>query len=171
MPKIEENEVWKSKLTLNPEIQEYGEKQAEITDIAIVDENGQITNVIEKGTMFTVKMKVEVKEEINEPIFAVTFKNLQGTDITGTNTFYEGVETGVVKPGDVRVITFKQKMSLQGGEYLVSFGCTGHIAGEFHVYHRLYDFCNIAVISDKNTVGFYDMNSEVYVTEGTGPQS
>ena len=30
-------------------------------------------------------------------------------------------------------------------------------------YHRLYDIANITVISNKNTVGVYDMESEVKV--------
>lgn len=157
---------WKTTLTLNPEIQDYGEKQLKIVDIAVLDEEGNITNVIQKGSKFTIKMRVEVEKEVNDPIFAVTIKNLQGTDITGTNTFYEDIETGQLKPGDTRIISFTQKMDLQGGSYLLSFGCTGYIAGEFHVYHRLYDFCNITVVSDKDTVGFYDMNSKVTVVKG-----
>ncbi len=161
-----EGKEWKSGLTLNPDIQEYGEKQAEIIDIAVVDEEGRITNVLEKGSTFTVKMKVRINSELNDPIFALTIKNLQGTDVTGTNTFYEGVDTGTVAAGEERIITFKQKLDLQGGDYLLSFGCTGYIAGEFHVFHRLYDFCNLTVVSNKNTVGFYDMNSEVHVIKG-----
>lgn len=154
---------WKSNLEINPNIQEYGEKQAEIVDVAVLDETGKITNVLEKGSTFTVKMKVKIQKELNAPIFALTIKNLQGTDVTGTNTFYEGIDTGTVHPGETRIISFKQKLDLQGGQYLLSFGCTGYIAGEFHVFHRLYDFCNLSVVSNKNTVGFYDMNSEVSV--------
>ena len=56
-------------------------------------------------------------------------------------------------------------MNLQGGAYLLSFGCTGYRDGDFTVYHRLYDACSVQVVSDKNTVGFYDMNSEVTVEE------
>ena len=54
-------------------------------------------------------------------------------------------------------------MSLQGGEYLLSLGCTGFEGGEFVVHDRLYDAVNITVISNKNTVGVYDMNSRVSV--------
>ena len=155
--------LWKSQLTLNPDIQEYGEMKAEIVDIAIVDKNGKITNVLEKGTNFTVKMKVKIYSELNEPIFALTFKNLQGTEVTGTNTFLEGIETGIIHAGETRIITFEQNLNLQGGEYLLSFGCTGFEAGDFHVYHRLYDICNLSVVSEKDTVGYYDMDSEVSV--------
>lgn len=69
------------------------------------------------------------------------------------------------KAGETCVITFEQKMDLQGGEYLISFGCTGYRNGDFHVFHRLYDACNITVVSTKNTVGFYDMNSKVTVEQ------
>lgn len=161
-----EGGTWKSMLTLNPEIQEYGEKTAEIADFAILDEEGNITNLLEKGSGFSVRMKIRALGQLHDPIFAFTIKNLQGTDITGTNSFYEGVDVGTLEDGDVRTITFTQKIDLQGGDYLLSLGCTGYIAGEFHVFHRLYDVCNLTVVSDKNTVGFYDMNSEVTMTEG-----
>jgi len=56
-------------------------------------------------------------------------------------------------------------MSLQGGEYLLSLGLTGYQGDVFEVYHRLYDALNITVVSDKNTVGYYDMNSQITVEE------
>ena len=54
-------------------------------------------------------------------------------------------------------------MSLQGGEYLLSIACTGYVEGEFVVYHRLYDLLSVTVVSNKDTVGFYDMDSKVLV--------
>ena len=61
------------------------------------------------------------------------------------------------------VVTFEQFMNLQGGEYLLSLGCTGYSEGEFTVYHRLYDICSITVISSKDSIGYYDMNSEIVI--------
>ena len=84
---------------------------------------------------------------------------------TGTNTAIEKAFLGSVEPGDEKEITFTQGMNLQGGEYLLSFGVTGYRNEVFEVYHRLYDALNITVISDKNTVGFYDMDSRVTVTD------
>lgn len=159
----EQGEVWKTSLVLNPEIVEYGEKQAEIVDFAMLDKEGKITNAIEKGEMCKIRMKVRTNESVQNPIFAFTIKNLHGTEITGTNTYFEGHEIGDLPAGVVKEITFEQEMNLQGGEYLLSLGCTGYIQGEFHVYHRLYDVCNLTVVSYKNTVGFYDMNSEVTI--------
>ena len=147
---------WKDSVVVNPKLIEYGEKIAEITDYAILDDKGLITNTLMKGSTFSVRMKVDFHEEIKEPIYAFTIKNLQGT-----NTMYEKADVKGKKEGESQEITFTQKLDLQGGEYLISLGCTGYRNGEFVVFHRLYDVCSLTVISDRNTVGYYDMNSKV----------
>ncbi|MDY4516862.1 MAG: ABC transporter ATP-binding protein [Lachnospiraceae bacterium] len=163
--KISKERDWKQSVQVNPELIEYGEKSAEIIDYAMLDENGLITNTFMKGTVFSVRMKIQAHAEVKEPIFAFTIKNLQGIELTGTNTTYEKADVSPMKPGDIREVTFTQRLDLQGGEYLVSLGCTGYQNGEFQVFHRLYDVCSLTVISDKNTVGYYDMNSKVTVNE------
>ena len=159
--KFSKDKDWKKSIQVNPELIEYGEKSAEIIDYALLDENGLITNTFMKGTGFSVRMKIQAHKEVKEPIFAFTIKNLQGIELTGTNTTCEKVHVPPMEPGDIREVTFTQRLDLQGGEYLVSLGCTGYQDGDFQVFHRLYDVCSLTVISDKNTVGYYDMNSEV----------
>lgn len=154
---------WKQYMSNNPNFLSYGEKYGEIIDYAIVDDTGKITSNIQKNTEFTIKMKVRFDIDIQEPIYAFTIKDLQGTEVTGTNTMYEDIATGSVKKGDVRIIEFKQNMNLQGRDYMLSLGCVGFHKNKFEVYHRLYDVCNIHVISEKNTVGFYDMNSSIII--------
>lgn len=156
-------ENWKSKLTLNPNVNSYGNMDAEIIDFAIIDKKKKITNTINKGEEFAIKVKIKFHKSIQEPIVAFTILNLQGTDIAGTNTMNENIDINDTTCGNVRTVTFTQKMDIQGGEYLLSLGCTGFRDGDFTVYHRLYEVCNIAVVSEKNTVGFYDMNSVIDV--------
>ena len=159
----QEGKLWKENFQINPNVDEYGSYQAEIIDFGIFDENGTITNALIKGTSFTIKSKVRFNETIQNPIFTYTFKTLRGVDITGTNTMYEKADIGKASAGEVYVASFTQDMNLQGGEYLLSISCTGFVGGELRVYHRMYDLINITVVSDKNTVGFYDMNSKVRV--------
>jgi teichoic acid transport system ATP-binding protein len=154
---------WKDSFQLNPDVNEYGNGKAEIIDFAIEDENGVLTNTIVKGSTFTIRSKVRFYEPVNDPIFTYTFKTLKGTDITGTNTMFEKTSVGQTEAGDVYVASFTQEMNLQGGEYLLSISCTGFDGMNFQAYHRLYDVINITVVSDKNTVGFYDMNSQVSI--------
>ena len=159
----EESGTWKDMTTSNPDIVEYGNGLATIIDYGIKDAAGNMSNAIEKGSDFTIMFKVKFNEKVSDPIFAITIKDLKGTEITGTNTMFEKIDTGTVNKDEVRSVSFTQNMNLQGGDYLVSLGCTGYRDGEFTVYHRLYDVFNITVISNKNTVGYYDMNSEIVV--------
>ena len=144
-------------LPMNPDTIEYGEGQAHFVKLTTYDDKGLVTNSIEKGTSFVIEAKIRFDKDVEEPICAYTFKNLKGTEITGTNTMFEHCDIGP-----------KKRMTLQGGEYLLSFGCTGYHEGEFRVFHRLYDVLNVTVVSAKNTVGFYDMESQVSVEALSG---
>lgn len=155
----------KVKGEVNPELLEYGTKDAMITGYKITDDMGRETSALLKGKECTITMQVHFEHDIEAPIFAFTIKNIKGVEITGTNTMVEKAFLSPVRAGSDMEITFTQKIDLQGGEYLLSFGVTGFEKEEFQVYHRLYDVINMTVISDKDTVGYYDMNSRVVVKE------
>ena len=148
---------------INPELLEYGTGKAKIKEYGLTDRNGTRTTAVLKGQEYTIHMKVAFEEDCPAPIFAFTIKNIKGTEITGTNTMVERAFLKPVKAGEVKEIAFTQHMNLQGGEYLLSLGVTGYEGDDFTVYHRLYDVLNMTVISDKDTVGFYDPESEIQV--------
>ncbi|MBQ8597306.1 MAG: ABC transporter ATP-binding protein [Lachnospiraceae bacterium] len=150
---------------VNPDLLEYGTKAAVIEKYYITDENDRNSSAIIKGQQCSVHMTVRFMQDIPSPIFAFTIKNIKGVEITGTNTMVEKAFLQPVKAGEVKNITFTQRIDLQGGEYLLSLGVTGFENEEFQVYHRLYDVLNITVISDKDSVGYYDMNSQITVTD------
>ena len=131
-PEVQEEKSTKDQLNLNPKVLEYGSKLAEIQDFAIRDKSGMVTNVIEKGEEFSVDMKI-----------------------------HENTPVGTQKAGETRRITFTQKMPLEAGEYMLCLGCTGYRDGDFTVFHRLYDVCNLTVITDKKAVGYFDLFSKV----------
>ena len=148
---------------INPDALEYGTKDATIYDYYVTDCKGVKTTAIIKGESFTIHYRVKFARDIPAPIFAFTLKNIRGTEITGTNSMFEKAFLDSVSDGDEKEVTFTQDMNLQGGEYLLSFGVTGYEKERFEVYHRLYDVLNITVVSDKDTVGYYDMNSKIEV--------
>ena len=157
--------LMKDKISINQNKTEYGDGRAEIYDLGLLDSKGELTNLLLKGEEFTIREKIRFNANIESPIFTFTIKDKKGTELSGTNTMFEGVEVKPVKPGDEAVVEFKQKMTLQGGEYLLSMSCTGFEDGTHVVYHRLYDVTFITVISNKNTVGVYDMESKVNLTQ------
>lgn len=148
---------------LNPDVLEYGNNAAHVRDYFVTDAKGTVTSAVIKGEQWTLQYTVDFNEDIKSPIFAFTIKNIRGTEITGTNSMYEKAFLEGVKKGESKTVTFTQQMDLQGGEYLLSLGVTGYEEDKFQVYHRLYDVLNITVVSDKDTVGYFDMNSKVVV--------
>ena len=153
--------LMKESLTINASRTEYGDGRAEIYDLGLFDQRGNLTNLLLKGEEFTIKEKIRFAAPVRTPIFTYTIKDKKGTDLSGTNTMFEGTDIKPVKAGDEYEVSFTQRMTLQGGEYLLSMSCTGFEQGEHVVYHRLYDVANITVISNKNTVGVFDMESRV----------
>jgi teichoic acid transport system ATP-binding protein len=153
--------LMREKMNINSDRTEYGDGRAEIYDLGLIDARGNVTNLLLKGETFTIRECIRFYTDIQAPIFTYTIKDKKGTELTGTNTMYEGADIRPVKKGDEYTVEFTQKMNLQGGEYLLSMSCTGFEMGEHVVYHRLYDVTSITVISNKNTVGVYDMESTV----------
>lgn len=155
------DKIWKTQMNQNPECQEYGDRRGEILDYGLMNEQGEISSMIMKGEEFTVLYRFKIHDPIDHPIFAFTIRDLKGTELCGTNTLYEDKIIETAEAGLTGVVTFKQRMTLQGGQYLLSLGLTGYVDGELNAYHRLYDVCHIEVLSDLNTVGFFDPESEV----------
>lgn len=149
---------------VNPHLLEYGTKDAEIVGYDMTDGRGVHTTTILKGEPFTLTMRVDVHRDLTSPIFALSIKDIKGVEITGTNTMVERAFLEGVRAGESLQISFTQKIRLQGGEYLISLGVTGYEGDSFTAYHRLYDVMNLTVVSDHNTVGYFDMESDVKVT-------
>lgn len=160
-----EIKLWKNSLILNQQSDSYGSMDAEIIDFAIVNDEGKVTSTLNKNKQFRIKMKVRFHSDIKNPIFAYIIKDRKGTEITGTNTLLENYTPEFVKKGEEVVVNFDQVLSLQGGQYLLSFGCTGYVNDDLEIFHRLYNACFLEVFSKKDSVGFYDMNATVTYDE------
>ena len=113
---------------MNPGVLEYGDKRGEMVGFQVLDDQGLPTTTIEKGTEFTMKVRVQFHQEISDPIFAFTIKDMRGTEITGTNTMFERIAVPPRKPGETDVVTFTQRADLQGGgvsDFLWPYGIPG----------------------------------------------
>ena len=151
----------KDLLIINKNFLDYGTRELEIIDFAIVDSYGQISNVIDSKKTFQIIMRIRAHAKKTMPIFAFSIKDIHGVEITGTNTMYNDVDTGTLLPGDCVEITFAQKIPLPGNGYVLSLGCTGFEGENFVVYHRLYDIAPIETINEKQMVGYFDPDSNI----------
>lgn len=153
----------KNSMSINPHADIYGDMKAEFVDFGILDQKGNHATVIVKGETFTIREKIRMNEDIKDPIFTWTIKDKRGTDLTGTNTMLEKIDTGFGKKGRVYDVSFTQKMRLQGGEYLLSMSCTSFNGDELKVHHRMYDVISLTVLVNENKVGIFDSESVVKI--------
>lgn len=160
---INVNRLWKEQISTNPDMEVYGDRRAEIIDFGIFSDSGNIGNNVYKGDYYTVKMKVRINDDNLNPIFAFKLRDVKGTELTGTNTMLEDIDTSHCKNGDIVTISFRQKQYLQPGQYLVSLGCTAFEGDQFVVYSRNYNCCVLGVVAQKGTIGIFDSESEVTV--------
>ena len=160
---INVNRLWKEQISTNPDMEVYGDGRAEIIDFGIFSDSGNIGNNVYKGDYYTVKMKVRINDDNLNPIFAFKLQDVKGTELTGTNTMLEDIDTSHCKNGDIVTISFRQKQYLQPGQYLVSLGCTAFEGDQFVVYSRNYNCCVLGVVAQKGTIGIFDSESEVTV--------
>ena len=78
--------LMKDKISINPNRTEYGNGKAEIYDLGLFDERGNLTNLLLKGEYFEIKERIRFFDTIQAPIFTYTIKDKKGADLTGTNT-------------------------------------------------------------------------------------
>lgn len=161
---VKADELWKDQISTNPDIEVYGDGRVDIIDFGIFSDTGDIGNNVYKGDYYSVKMKVRINEDNLNPIFAFKLRDIKGTELTGTNTMLEDIDTSQCKKGDIVTITFRQKQYLQPGQYLVSLGCTAFEGDQFIVYCRNYNCCVLGVVAQKGTIGIFDSESEVSVS-------
>ena len=89
----------------------YGDGRAEFLDFGTLDQNGSVTNLLLKGEMFSIRERIRFHAALEAPIFTYTIRDKKGTDLSGTNTLFEGSEVHSVKEGDCYEVEFRQKMS------------------------------------------------------------
>lgn len=161
---VKKDQLWKEQISTNPDMEVYGDGRADIIDFGIFSDTGDIGNNVYKGDYYSVKMKVRINEDNLNPIFAFKLRDVKGTELTGTNTMLEDIDTSQCKKGDIVTITFRQKQYLQPGQYLVSLGCTAFEGDQFVVYSRNYNCCVLGVVAQKGTIGIFDSESEVSIS-------
>ena len=70
---LEGSRLMKDQLTINYDRTEYGDGRAEIVDLGLFDERGNITNLLLKGEMFTIKERIHFNTEI-QSLFYLYYK-------------------------------------------------------------------------------------------------
>ncbi len=152
---------WEGMFKTNPQENRYGNGGATILEAGIFDLDGNGVQTMIKGKEYEFRMRVLFHKRVTNPILAYTIKDIKGFDITGTNTLFQTIDTGTFDPEDIVSVTFRHKMILGAGGYLLSFGCAGFENDNYVIFERRYDYMTFEVVSEKPNVGFLDLESVI----------
>ena len=152
---------WQGLFRLNPNENRYGTQKAEILEAGIFTIENEPVQVIQRNHEYLIKVKVLHNESMPAAIIAFKFTDTKGTVLCGTNTFYQNVQMGNVERGEVVLVTFKQRIHINAGEYLLSVGAAAFENGEYLVYDRRFDYMAVQIVADQVRAGLFDPESMI----------
>jgi teichoic acid transport system ATP-binding protein len=150
----------------------YGEGEAEIVDWGIFDKDGEYQPTINNNDVYTVKVKIKFNKEIDEPIFAMSVKDIKGLELGGVNTKAYKVLTGTYQPGDEVVVEYRQQFPLAPERYAFSFGCTKFKQdGSLQVFDRKYDALLFEIVGYRDCLGIIDFKTDINIIRSNNNES
>jgi teichoic acid transport system ATP-binding protein len=152
---------WNGLFEVNPNEDRYGTRKAEILEAGIFTTNHKPVRILERNREYLIKVKVRHNDCMPAAIIAFSIKDTKGTILCGSNTLYEGITIGDLEKDEIILVTFRQKIRINPGEYLLSVGAAAFEDGEYVVYDRRFDYMVVRIIAHKLHVGLFDPESVV----------
>ena len=143
----------------------YGGELGRILRLLALDANGQARTWFTTGEPVVVRFHVEANEVFQDPIFALTIKNVAGVEIYGTNTLFGNQPAAPMQPGTQREVDFAFNMDLMPGNYFISAGFTHYVGEELIVVHRRYVAIKIEVHGNDRSFGIANLQAKIQSRE------
>jgi teichoic acid transport system ATP-binding protein len=152
---------WSHLFRVNPNEDRYGSRKAEILEAGIFTGDNTANQVLERNRESLIKIKVRHNESMPAAIVAYTIKDLNGVILCGTNTLFQSIDMGWMERGDAVVVTFRQIMRLNPGNFLLCVGSANYEDGEYVIYDRRFDYLTFEVVSAEQRVGIFDSDAAI----------
>jgi len=145
----------------------YGGDLGKIVHRSMRGEDGAEKTVFTTGEAVEVRLRVHAREDLTDPIYAMTIKSRQGQEVYGTNSLYGKQPAPAIKSDDEAEVVFRFPLNLVAGEYFLSLGWTKFVGDELLVIHRRYDTIKFTVLGIDRAFGIAHLPTTIEVT----PQS
>ena len=142
----------------------YGGEQGRITSVLLTDESGQPRLSFVSGSQIRVRITCAATVEIQDPIYALTLKDVRGQEIYGNNTYFQNQTPPAVAPGASVEATFSVQLNVQPGVYFISLGWVRLVNAEVQVIHRRYDVLRFDVMPRDRSFGLAHCLTNIQVT-------
>jgi lipopolysaccharide transport system ATP-binding protein len=137
----------------------WGEGGADIIDFLININSQSYPAIILSNSLVEFSFKVIFNEDYDDVIPGIIIKTLDGIVLYGTNSFLLDSENHPIpsSKGSVRVFKFKISLTLNTGQYLVSFGISSGPHDKLKNLNKRYDSVIINVDKSPSLLGIVDL--------------
>lgn len=131
----------------------YGGEAGVIEDVSLADAGGNFRLSFVTGSSAKIRLRCRANNEVLDPIYAVTIKDVRGQEIFGTNTFFQNLPQRPVRSGERADVEFDVQLNILPGIYFISTGWVRIDNGEVAVIHRRYDAIRFDVLPRDKSFG------------------
>lgn len=131
----------------------YGGEMGAITAVHLSDEHDQPRLSFVTGNRIRVRITCRALQDITDPIYALTLKDIRGQEIYGTNTYFQNQTPPAVAAGAETKVVFDLQLNVQPGVYFISLGWVRLENAEVQVIHRRYDVLRFDVMPRDKSFG------------------
>ena len=153
----------------------YEARGATIEAPRLLDEAGDVVNVLAPGGHYRYCFRVRFSGEARFVHFGMLIRSTSGVDLCGVDSHPHGEGIECVPAGAVAEVAFAFRAALLPGTYFLNAGCVGWIEGEGETYlHRIVDALAFRIEtrqSETRRAGFFDLADDpaCHFVIGTDP--
>ncbi|WP_308722765.1 ABC transporter ATP-binding protein [Paenibacillus polysaccharolyticus] len=159
---FESNLTSENRRSYNKNEYRWGDKRAEIIDYLVIS-NGFVDPVdINSSDYLEIYMKVKFHNNINNPIYGLTIKTIDGVTVYGTNTRDGATQVSPKFNDTYSFVKFKLTPKLIQGDYFISLGVAEDVPGlEAPPLDRRYDLIHLKLNHNTLAFGITDIGMEI----------
>lgn len=98
----------------------HGNGDAEILRVDLLDASKRPVSMVESGQLVHLRVRVIFNEDVEDPVYGFILRNRHGINLYGTNTYVQGLRSGLIKRGEQVETTFTFNSWLAPDLYSVS---------------------------------------------------
>ncbi len=148
-------------MTISPALRK-GDGRAEILALETIDSTGKLSPVLRSGEDATVRVTLQFREAVENPVVGIMIRTRIGLEVYGTNTELERVNLGPCVAGDKLRVDFRFACNLCPKEYTLT-AASHDPDGTAHDW--IDDAVAFMVTDSRQTAGVANLRAQVSVAK------
>lgn len=128
-------------------VQRWGNREAEITDVKMLNSKGEVKHCFHSGESITIQIKYKKNKDMDEYVFGIGIFNQDGISCYGTNTFIDKLKiSSISSEGKVEFII--DELLLLEGKYTLDVAVHAEDGRAYDYFKNIYQFEVVSEIKD-----------------------